>query len=143
MEYAWMMAEETVAAIALGAAVLTRIKDPAMREVAIRNALTAASSCPHQGIRSAILPLDAETWKERDDPVTRPRYSMRRMRQEITKAEERGRLAERERCAKIAEGDARDFDFQRALADGDDISHGMASAQLEIARRIRENGDGK
>ncbi|MFJ6322316.1 MULTISPECIES: hypothetical protein [unclassified Rhizobium] len=35
--------EETAAAIALGAAVLTRIADPAVREIAIHNALTEAS----------------------------------------------------------------------------------------------------
>lgn len=34
---------DTTAAIALGAAVLTRIEDPAAREIAIRNALTTAS----------------------------------------------------------------------------------------------------
>lgn len=40
---------ETAAAIALGASVLTRIEDPAVREIAIRNALTAAAQTPsHQ-----------------------------------------------------------------------------------------------
>lgn len=45
-------------------------------------------------------------------------------------------LAERERCAKIAEGDAVGFDFQSALADGDDLNVGANSARLGIAQEI-------
>lgn len=45
-------------------------------------------------------------------------------------------LAERQRCAKIAEGDAAEFDFQQALADGDDLNVGANSARLGITREI-------
>ncbi|MBB3453926.1 hypothetical protein FHT86_002182 [Rhizobium sp. BK313] len=46
-------------------------------------------------------------------------------------------LAERERCAVIAEGNAKSFDFQRAFAEGDDLPVGAKSVQLAIARKIR------
>lgn len=46
-------------------------------------------------------------------------------------------LAEREACAKIAEGNAKGFDFQRALADGDDMEVGAKSVQLAISDAIR------
>lgn len=44
---------------------------------------------------------------------------------------------ERERCARIAEGTAPTFDFQKALADGDDLSYGRNGARIEIAMAIR------
>lgn len=43
--YSHVMGSETAKAIALGASVLSRIKEPAAREVAIRNALTEATKC--------------------------------------------------------------------------------------------------
>lgn len=46
-------------------------------------------------------------------------------------------LAERERCATIAEGDAKSFDFQAALADGDDMIVGAQTARIAIAHAIR------
>jgi len=46
-------------------------------------------------------------------------------------------IAERERCALIAEGDAKGFDFQNALAEGDDINVGVNTARLAIAKSIR------
>lgn len=45
---------------------------------------------------------------------------------------------ERERCARIAEGSARRFDFQKALAEQDDLEYGRNGARLDIARAIRE-----
>ena len=50
-------------------------------------------------------------------------------------------LAERERCAKIAEGDAKTFDFQAALADLRDMEVGLHSARLGIAQAIRSSHD--
>jgi len=46
-------------------------------------------------------------------------------------------IAERERCAAIAESNAKTFDFQKALADCDDAGHGHNSARLQIAVDIR------
>lgn len=46
-------------------------------------------------------------------------------------------LAERERCARIAEGNAKSFNFQRALAECNDIEVGAKSVQLAIASKIR------
>lgn len=46
-------------------------------------------------------------------------------------------LAERERCARIAEGNAKSFNFQQALAEGDDMEVGAKSAQIAIAAKIR------
>lgn len=46
-------------------------------------------------------------------------------------------LAERERCARIAEGNAKSFNFQQALAEGDDMEVGAKSAQIAIAAEIR------
>jgi len=46
-------------------------------------------------------------------------------------------LLERETCAKIAEGNARGFNFQSALADGDDMEVGAKSVQLAISDAIR------
>jgi hypothetical protein len=42
-----------------------------------------------------------------------------------------------ERAAKIAEGNAKSFDFQQALADCDDFVAGFNSARLSIAAAIR------
>jgi hypothetical protein len=45
-------------------------------------------------------------------------------------------LAERERCAKIAEGNAAQFDFQASLADGNDLEVGANGVRLAIAQEI-------
>jgi hypothetical protein len=45
---------------------------------------------------------------------------------------------ERERCAKIAEGNVKQFDFEKALYDCDDAMHGHFSARLQIAVDIRD-----
>ena len=45
---------------------------------------------------------------------------------------------ERERCARIAEGSAQRFDFQKALADNDDLEYGRNGARIDIARAIRD-----
>lgn len=57
--------EETKVAIALGASVLSKIADPAAREIAIRNALTAASVSAAQVQDVAGLPDDYYS----DDPA--------------------------------------------------------------------------
>ena len=49
-------------------------------------------------------------------------------------------LAERERCAAIAEGNAKQFDFQKALGNCDDAGHGHFSARLQVAADIRKGG---
>ncbi len=49
------------------------------------------------------LPLVEPDAGNADDIATRPRYSMRRMRDEIAKAEERGRTAERARAIAVIE----------------------------------------
>lgn len=46
-------------------------------------------------------------------------------------------MAERERCAKIAEGNSGSFDFQRALSNCDDMSYGANTARSEVALAIR------
>lgn len=46
-------------------------------------------------------------------------------------------FAERERCARIAEGNAKSFNFQQAFAEGDDMEVGAKSVQIAIAAEIR------
>lgn len=46
-------------------------------------------------------------------------------------------LGERRRCAEIAEDGAKGFDFQSALADGDDLLVGAQGAKIAIAAAIR------
>ncbi|MBY2986409.1 hypothetical protein [Rhizobium leguminosarum] len=46
-------------------------------------------------------------------------------------------MAERERCARIAEGRSKSFDFQKALADHDDMAYGANTSRSEIALAIR------
>nr|WP_250808447.1 hypothetical protein [Neorhizobium tomejilense] len=48
---------------------------------------------------------------------------------------------ERERCALIAEGNAKKFNFQNALGEGDDAQYGWNSARLDIAKEIRAGGE--
>ncbi|MDX1170217.1 hypothetical protein GOL87_25140 [Sinorhizobium medicae] len=58
------------AAINLGAAVLTRIEDPAAREIAIRNALTMASQAPSPSTRSDLYDADVFMADGGDTPMT-------------------------------------------------------------------------
>lgn len=46
-------------------------------------------------------------------------------------------MAERERCAEIAEGNSRSFNFQKALAECRDNEHGYESGRLAAAEAIR------
>jgi len=46
--------------------------------------------------------------------------------------------SERERCAQIAEGRSKSFDFQKALASHDDMAYGANTTRTEIALAIRD-----
>jgi len=66
-----------------------------------------------------------------------PRYTTKRLQDEIVRAKDYARRDALEEAATIAEGTAGTFDFQKALADCDDQNVGAATARNEIARQIR------
>lgn len=56
---------------------------------------------------------------------------------EAEKREREARAKALEEAAKVAEGKARDFNFQQALADYDDLAVGENGVRIEIADNIR------
>lgn len=60
-----------------------------------------------------------------------------RLRTALSEAEQRARREALEEAATLAEGSAKTFNFQEALANGDDIEVGAKSVQLSIASAIR------
>jgi len=70
------------------------------------------------------------------------RYTTKRMHDEIEKAKAYARCQALTEAAAIAEGKAKAFDLQKALADCDDQNVGAVTARIEIARQIRALIDG-
>lgn len=83
-----------------------------------------------EGLRAASIADIAEA-------IMAERERSRQLLSEADSREKEARAKALEEAAKVAEGKARDFNFQQALADYDDLAVGENGVRIEIADNIR------
>lgn len=81
--------------------------------------------------------IDAEAERIYDQLGRGEQTDVKTIRAALLSAEKRGKEEERERCARIAEGNSAEFDFGKALAECRDSEHGFHSGRLHAAAAIR------
>ncbi len=104
------------------------------------SALPCPKECKDIVERLRSYAKDQGGWHNIDDTCEEAADLIECLRQSLSEAEKREREARSkalEEAAKVAEGKARDFNFQQALADYDDLAVGENGVRIEIADNIR------